>query len=70
VRDRPPAGPGWLHEIKFDGYRVIARKDGERVRLWARTTPDYSSTFTRIPKTSIPASEAIEIIEVDARNEW
>ena len=31
---RAPSGPGWLHEIKFDGYRVIARKDGARVRLW------------------------------------
>ena len=38
LADRPPSGPGWLHEIKFDGYRVIARKDGEQVRLWARTT--------------------------------
>src|SRR4051795_64564 len=45
---RPPSGPGWLHEIKFDGYRVIARKDGEHVRLWARTTSDYSKSFTRI----------------------
>jgi bifunctional non-homologous end joining protein LigD len=48
LADRPPSGPGWLHEIKFDGYRVIARKDGEQVRLWARTTSDYSNTFTRI----------------------
>src|SRR4051812_21947360 len=48
LADRPPAGPGWLNEIKFDGYRVIARKDGERVRLWARTTSDYSSAFMRI----------------------
>jgi bifunctional non-homologous end joining protein LigD len=48
LTDRPPSGPGWLHEIKFDGYRVIARKDGERVRLWARTTSDYSHAFTRI----------------------
>jgi CO/xanthine dehydrogenase Mo-binding subunit len=45
---RPPAGPGWLHEIKFDEYRVIARKDGGQVRLWARTTSDYSRAFTRI----------------------
>ena len=30
LADRPPSGPGWLHEIKFDGYRVIARKDGAR----------------------------------------
>src|SRR4051794_23859447 len=48
LADRPPADPGWLHEIKFDGYRVVARKDGEQVRLWARTTSDYSKAFTRI----------------------
>ena len=29
LADRPPSGPGWLHEIKFDGYRVMARKDGD-----------------------------------------
>ena len=28
----PPAGPGWLHEMKHDGYRLIARKDAGRVR--------------------------------------
>jgi len=44
----PPSGLGWLHEIKFDGYRVIARKDGEQIRLWTRTTSDYSKAFTRI----------------------
>jgi len=33
---------GRTGRIKFDGYRVIARKDGEQVRLWARTTSDYS----------------------------
>jgi bifunctional non-homologous end joining protein LigD len=48
LAERPPAGPGWLHEIKFDGYRVVARKDGAQVRLWARTTSDYSKAFTRI----------------------
>ena len=48
LADRPPFGPGWLHEIKFDGYRVIARKDGAQVRLWARTTSDYSKALTRI----------------------
>ena len=29
----PPSGVLWLHEIKHDGFRVIARKDGDRVRL-------------------------------------
>jgi len=40
LADRPPYGPDWLHEIKFDGYRVIARKDGDKVRPWARTSSE------------------------------
>ena len=52
LAERPPSGPGWLHEIKFDGYRVLARKDGEQVRLWARTTSDYSKAFKRVRDVS------------------
>ena len=33
---RPPAGSGWLHEIKHDGFRVIARKQDKGVRLNSR----------------------------------
>jgi hypothetical protein len=33
---QPPSGDLWLHEIKHDGFRVIARKSGERVRLYSR----------------------------------
>jgi bifunctional non-homologous end joining protein LigD len=29
---QPPTGEGWLHEIKHDGFRVVARKHGERER--------------------------------------
>jgi len=32
----PPAGPDWLHEIKHDGYRMIARWDGDGTRLVSR----------------------------------
>jgi ATP-dependent DNA ligase len=28
VVDCPPAGPGWLHEIKHDGFRILALKAG------------------------------------------
>jgi ATP-dependent DNA ligase len=61
LADRPPSGPGWLHEIKFDGYRVIAGKDGDQVRLWARTTSDYSSAFTRIRDAvaALPVDSAV-----------
>ena len=34
----PPTGEAWLREIKHDGFRVIARKDGTRVRLYSRLT--------------------------------
>jgi bifunctional non-homologous end joining protein LigD len=33
---QPPSGGSWLHEIKHDGFRVIARKDAHRVRLYSR----------------------------------
>jgi hypothetical protein len=29
----PPTGPGWAHEIKHDGFRLMVGRDGERVRL-------------------------------------
>jgi ATP-dependent DNA ligase len=29
----PPTGPGWLHEIKHDGYRLMTCLEGRRVRL-------------------------------------
>ena len=61
LADRPQSGPGWLHEIKFEGYRVIARRDGEQVRLWARTTSDYSKAFTRIRDAvaALPVESAV-----------
>jgi ATP-dependent DNA ligase len=33
---KPPAGAQWAHEIKHDGYRLIVRRDGERLRLFTR----------------------------------
>jgi bifunctional non-homologous end joining protein LigD len=30
--DRPPSGPLWVHEIQYDGYRLMVRRDGARVR--------------------------------------
>ena len=45
---RPPAGAVWLHEIKHDGFRVIARKDGARVRLYSRPGNDLTRQFPLI----------------------
>jgi hypothetical protein len=40
--DEAPVGNDWLHEIKYDGYRMHARLDGERVQLLTRTGLDWS----------------------------
>jgi bifunctional non-homologous end joining protein LigD len=45
---RPPAGNNWIHEIKHDGFRVIARKDGDRVRLYSRPGNDLTYRFPLI----------------------
>ena len=38
--DEAPAGPDWLHEIKYDGYRMHARLDGGKAQLLTRTGLD------------------------------
>jgi len=41
----PPAGDRWLHEIKFDGYRLQARVEDGRVTLWTRRGLDWTMKF-------------------------
>jgi bifunctional non-homologous end joining protein LigD len=38
--DRPPTGPEWVHEIKHDGYRLMARRDPIGIRLLTRNGYD------------------------------
>ena len=44
----PPSGPGWLHEIKHDGFRILARRDSAGVRLITRKGNDFTSRFPSI----------------------
>src|SRR5215831_17058438 len=46
--DSPPAGAGWLHEVKHDGFRVLARKLGERSMVWSRRGADFTYRFPAI----------------------
>jgi bifunctional non-homologous end joining protein LigD len=45
---QPPSGPEWLIEIKHDGFRVIARKESKRVRLYSRPGNDLTHRFPLI----------------------
>jgi bifunctional non-homologous end joining protein LigD len=43
--DRPPSGSNWIHEIKHDGYRLMARRDPVGIRLITRRGNDWTTRF-------------------------
>ena len=45
---QPSYGEEWLHEIKQDGFRVIARKEGTRVKLYSRPGNNLTDRFPLI----------------------
>jgi ATP-dependent DNA ligase len=46
---RPPSGPIWVHEIKHDGYRLMVRRDGSRVRCAKTGAGRIGEAFTAVP---------------------
>jgi bifunctional non-homologous end joining protein LigD len=46
--DKPPSGSNWIHEIKHDAYRLMARRDPVGIRLLTRRGNDRSSRFPLI----------------------
>jgi bifunctional non-homologous end joining protein LigD len=66
---RPPAGAGWVHEIKFDGYRVQLRVwDGE-VTLKTRNGLDWTARFSAIAKEAASLADTIIDGEIVALSE-
>ena len=57
----PPSGPGWLHEIKHDGFRILARRDRTGVRLITRNGSDFTDHFPAIASAlkSLPVRSCI-----------
>src|SRR5262249_2613485 len=49
--DKLPLGSQWLHEIKHDGFRIIARKNGAQVRLYSRPGNDLTHRFPLMVET-------------------
>jgi bifunctional non-homologous end joining protein LigD len=44
----PPTGHGWVHEIKHDGFRILARRGERHVRLFTRNGYDFTTCFPKI----------------------
>jgi bifunctional non-homologous end joining protein LigD len=58
--DKAPDGPDWLHEIKFDGYRMHARLDDGRVQILTRRGNNWTDKYAAIAKAiaGLPAQNA------------
>jgi bifunctional non-homologous end joining protein LigD len=57
----PPAGDGWIHEIKHDGFRILAHRQGRVVRLMSRNGRDLASRFPQIVEAvrSLPVQSCV-----------
>ena len=60
--EKPPTGPAWIHEIKHDGYRLIARRHRGRVRLFTRRGYDWTDRYPLIHHATeaLPADATID----------
>ena len=68
----PPSGDEWIHELKFDGYRMLCRIDRGRVTVWSRNGKDWTEKFLNVIEAvkSLKVTSAIldgEIVIVDAQ---
>ena len=59
--DEPPKGAEWLHEMKFDGYRILARLQDGRARLLSRNGKDWTAHFPTVAGAveELPAETAL-----------
>jgi bifunctional non-homologous end joining protein LigD len=65
--DKPPAGPDWIHEIKHDGFRIMARLDAAGVRLLTRNGHDFAGRFP--PAAGAVAALSARSCLIDGRHQ-
>jgi ATP-dependent DNA ligase len=65
----PPSGPGWLHEIKHDGFRILARRNGAGVRLLTRNGYDFGHHFpvAAAAIAALPAHSFLIDVPIESR---
>lgn len=68
----PPPGEEWLHELKFDGYRMVYHLNRGKAHFWSRNGKDWTEKFPNLAKAlkSLPINTGIldgEIVVVDQK---
>ena len=64
--EKPPAGAGWLHEIKHDGFRMLVRRGATGVRLFTRNGHDWTGRFPLISRAALTLKAASSLIDGEA----
>lgn len=67
----PPKGDEWLHELKFDGYRLLCHVSRGQIRLWTRHQKDWTAKFPNVVKAlkALKVQSAIldaEVVALDS----
>jgi bifunctional non-homologous end joining protein LigD len=62
----PPSGPGWIHEIKHDGFRILARRNAKGIRLFTRNGYDFTVRFPKIVEAVASLSVRSCVIDGEA----
>jgi bifunctional non-homologous end joining protein LigD len=57
--DQPPSGANWVHEVKFDGYRMQLHVEGGKARLFTRKGLDWTAKFSAIAKVAAKLPDCI-----------
>ena len=57
--DKPPSGSNWIHEIKHDGYRLMARRDPVGIRLITRRGNDWTTPLSARGRGCEPPQGAV-----------
>ena len=57
--DQPPSGTSWVHEVKFDGYRMQLRVEGGKARLFTRKGLDWTTRFAAIAQVAAKLPDCI-----------
>jgi ATP dependent DNA ligase domain len=61
-----PDGPDWLHEVKYDGYRLRLERDGDRVRLITRGGYDWTKRYPWIVEAALKNRQKRFVIDGEA----
>ncbi|MFZ0930227.1 MAG: DNA ligase D [Syntrophobacteraceae bacterium] len=74
---KPPHGEDWVHEIKYDGYRILCRLSGGQARLFSRNGKEWTGRFPEIAEAAarIPIETAfldgeIAVVDQHGRTEF